>query len=137
MKLSNIYEPTDPKLGVHSDSRGTIADIFYNANINHACLITSAPDAVRGNHYHKLTTQYTFITKGVCEYWSQPSDLSSPATMKLLVPGDFAISEPYEIHTMRMGKEGCDMIAFASGPRGGEDYESDTFRVATIIPTDE
>jgi hypothetical protein len=134
MKLTNIYEPTDLGLGVHSDDRGTIADIFYRATINHGCYITSTADAVRGNHYHKLTTQYTFITRGVCEYWTQPSDLSIPATMTLLVPGMLAVSEPYEIHAMRMGKDGCDMIAFASGPRGGEDYESDTTRVNSIIP---
>jgi hypothetical protein len=28
---------------------------------------------------------------------------------------------------------GCTFIAFAEGPRGGEDYESDTYRVDSIV----
>jgi hypothetical protein len=133
MKHYNIYTNNEQGLGVHSDERGTIADIFYRANMNHACVITNAPDAVRGNHYHKLTTQYTYIVSGVLEYFSKPVDSNQPADVLLAVPGDFIISEPNEVHAMRAGLDGCTFIAFAEGPRGGEDYESDTYRVDSII----
>jgi hypothetical protein len=43
------------------------------------------------------------------------------------------ISEPREIHAMKSGNTGCVFIAFAEGPRGGEDYETDTVRVHSII----
>ena len=43
------------------------------------------------------------------------------------------ISEPMEIHAMRTGEHGCTFLAFAEGPRGGEDYESDTYRVDSIV----
>lgn len=59
MKHYNIYENNETGLGTFTDDRGTITDIFYKINANHACLITNAPDAVRGNHYHKHTIQYT------------------------------------------------------------------------------
>ena len=134
MKLTNIYEPTDPGLGVHSDERGTIADIFYRATINHGCYITSAPNAVRGNHYHKLTTQYTYILSGSLDYYSKPVDSAESAKVVTAGVGDFVISEPMEIHAMKSGQGGCTFIAFASGTRGGEDYESDTTRVDSIIP---
>jgi hypothetical protein len=136
MKHYNIYTNKEQGLGVHSDERGTIADIFYRANMNHACVITNSANAVRGNHYHKFTTQYTYIVSGVLEYFSKPVDSDQPADVLLAVAGDFIISEPNEIHAMKAGLDGCTFIAFAEGPRGGEDYESDTYRVESIIPKD-
>jgi quercetin dioxygenase-like cupin family protein len=52
-------------------------------------------------------------------------------------PGDMIISEPNEIHGMKAGSDGCVFIAFAEGPRGGEDYENDTFRVDSIVPSND
>jgi hypothetical protein len=34
---------------------------------------------------------------------------------------------------MKSGPDGCTFIAFAEGPRGGADYESDTYRVESIV----
>jgi quercetin dioxygenase-like cupin family protein len=134
MKHYNIHSNQEPGLGVHQDDRGTIADIFYKLNVNHGCLISNAPGAVRGNHYHKLTTQYTFIVAGSLEYYSKSVDSDKPAQVLSAKGGDFIISEPNEIHALRAGAQGCVFIAFAEGPRGGEDYENDTFRVDSIIP---
>ena len=102
--------------------------------MNSACLITNTPGAVRANHYHKQTTQYTYILSGSLDYYSKPVDSEEPANVITAGAGDFIISEPNEIHAWRTGSEGCTLIAFAQGPRGGEDYESDTFRVESIIP---
>lgn len=137
MKHYNIYNNQEDGLGQHTDDRGTIADIFYKANMNHGCLISNAPGAVRANHYHKLTTQYTFIVAGTTEYYSKPVDSDKPAEMFEAKGGDFIISAPNEIHALRAGPNGCVFMAFAEGPRGGEDYESDTYRVESIIPGDE
>ena len=134
MKHYNIQNNQESGLGVHQDERGTIADIFYKLNVNHACLISNAPGAVRGNHYHKLTTQYTFIVAGSLEYYSKSVDSTEPVDVLEAKGGDFIISEPNEIHALRAGPQGCVFIAFAEGPRGGEDYENDTFRVDSIIP---
>jgi len=134
MKHYNIYNNTEPKLGQFTDDRGSITDIFHLVDMNSGCLITNTPGAIRANHYHKLTTQYTYILTGSIDYYSKPVDSAEPANVITAGPGDFIISKPNEIHAWRTGSEGCTLIAFAQGPRGGEDYESDTIRVESIIP---
>lgn len=133
MKVYNIYENQEFGLGSFQDDRGRITDIFYQASMNHACIITNEPGAVRGNHYHKLTTQYTYILSGNLIYYSRGVDSTAPTNVYVAAPGDFIISEPNEIHAMKSGMEGCTFIAFAAGPRGGEDYENDTYRVENIV----
>lgn len=134
MKIYNVYTNAEPGLGNFTDDRGSITDIFYQAGMNHACIITNTPGAVRANHYHRHTTQYTYILSGTLDYYSKPVDSEEPANVVTAGPGDFIISEPNEIHAWRTGPDGCTLIAFASGPRGGRDYESDTVRVESIIP---
>lgn len=132
MKVYNIYNNKEQNLGEFSDSRGSITDIFYGKSMNHGCIITNNSDAVRGNHYHNYTTQYTYILSGSLRYYS--SDLTRSEIHKYdAIPGDFIISDPQEIHAMKSGPNGCVFIAFAEGPRGGEDYEKDTIRVDSIV----
>jgi oxalate decarboxylase/phosphoglucose isomerase-like protein (cupin superfamily) len=134
MKHYNIYNNQESGLGNFADDRGTITDIFHLIDMNSACLITNTPGAVRANHYHKQTTQFTYILSGSLDYYSKPVDSEEPANVITAGAGDFIISEPNEIHAWRTGLEGCTLIAFAQGPRGGKDYENDTFRVDSIIP---
>ena len=133
MKYYNINKNIEKGQGQFTDERGTITDIFYARNMNHGCIITNAPGAVRGNHYHKLTTQYTLVLSGTLTYYSRAVDSYDPAQTFVAGHGDMIISEPGEIHAMRTGEHGCTFLAFAEGPRGGEDYESDTYRVDSII----
>ena len=133
MKHYNINKNTEKGLGQHTDERGTITDMFYACNMNHGCIITNEPGAVRGNHYHKLTTQYTLVLNGTHTYYSRPVDSNQPAQTFVAGHGDMIVSEPNEIHAMKTGEHGCTFIAFAEGPRGGEDYESDTYRVDSIV----
>ena len=133
MKYYNINKNIEKGLGQFTDQRGTITDMFYARNINHGCIITNQPGSVRGNHYHKLTTQYTLVLSGTLTYYSRSVDSDEPAQTFVAGHGDMIISEPGEIHAMRTGEHGCTFLAFAEGPRGGEDYESDTYRVDSII----
>jgi quercetin dioxygenase-like cupin family protein len=133
MKHYNIYQNNESGLGTFTDDRGTITDIFYKINANHACLITNTPGAVRGNHYHKHTIQYTYVLTGSMIYYSKPVDSDQPADEFLAKKGDFIISLPNEIHAMKATPDGCTFLAFAEGPRGGEDYETDTYRVDSIV----
>jgi dTDP-4-dehydrorhamnose 3,5-epimerase-like enzyme len=134
MKHYNIYDNTEPGLGKFQDERGTITDIFHLIDMNSACIITNTPGAVRANHYHKHTTQYTYVLTGTLHYYSKLVDSDEPPKSIVANKGDMIISEPNEIHAMKAGIYGCTFIAFAQGPRGGEDYENDTFRVESIIP---
>ena len=133
MKKFNILTELPSHLGKFEDYRGSITDLFFNATLNHVALIESVPNVMRGNHYHAKSTQHMFIISGSLEYWfkSQDSDIAS---FEMCLPGDLITSDPGEIHALKIGTEGCVFMALTEGLRGGSDYESDTFRVATIIP---
>tara|TARA_R110001592_G_scaffold323732_1_gene603160 strand:+ start:9834 stop:10244 length:411 start_codon:yes stop_codon:yes gene_type:complete len=124
---------SNTNLELHSDSRGYIVDLFYNDNINHVAKIVSVPNSIRGNHYHKETTQHMLITKGYLEYWYKPVNSKDPAKMVLAEQGDIISTEPNEIHALKIGPAGNEFIVFSQGLRGGQDYELDTFRVENII----
>lgn len=133
MKVINIFNKGNENLEIHHDDRGTIADIFYNTNIEHVAIIKSEPNVIRGNHYHKETTQFMLMTKGSLEYWYKPVDSDESSKMYLCKVGDLITTEPYEIHALRITNDGNEFIVFSKGKRGGMDYESDTYRVESII----
>ena len=120
-------------LEAHTDNRGSIIDLFYNENINHVAVIKSAPNIIRGNHYHKKTTQHILILEGSLEYWYKPANSKNSATKVKVKVGEMVSTSPYEIHALKIGPEGNKFMVFSEGLRGGKDYESDTFRVDSII----
>ena len=129
----NINNIEGTKLELHGDQRGAIVDIFYSEDINHVARVTSKPNVMRGNHYHKETTQHMLMTKGSLEYWYKPVDSDEKAKMVLAEEGDIVSTGPNEIHALKIGPSGNEFIVFSKGLRGGKDYESDTFRVGNII----
>ena len=133
MKKINIFENDNPDLEVFNDNRGTIADVFYNHALNHVAIISSEPNVIRGNHYHKETTQHMLMTKGSLEYWYKDFGSDEPAKMYVAKVGDLVSTKPFEIHGLRICAEGNEFIVFSEGLRGGKDYESDTYRVESII----
>ena len=133
MNNKNIWKDVKYPLEIHSDNRGSITDIFYNTKIDHVAVITSEPNSIRGNHYHKETTQHILITHGSLEYWYKPIKTSIKAKKIVANKGDLISTPPNEIHALKIGKEGNEFIVFSEGLRGGKDYESDTYRVPNII----
>ncbi|QDL56077.1 hypothetical protein [Rhodoferax aquaticus] len=119
-----------------SDSRGTISDILYKDDIQHAAIIeTNEGGVIRGNHYHKLTTQHIFMTRGALRYWYQPVDKSEPVKSILVEEYGLVSTPPYEVHALEMlGKS--QFVVFSHGLRGGNDYEADTFRDIVILTPD-
>ena len=114
---------------VFTDERGSIADIFYSEEINHVGVIVSKAEAIRGNHFHKLTTQHTYLVSGaMAYYWRNDNGESGVCNMS---PGDLVTSGPNETHAMYFTEDSTIMV-FSQGLRGGKDYEADTFRVAFI-----
>ena len=110
------------------DKRGSIADIFYKKNIQHIAIIKSKPNVMRGDHFHKYTTQWMYITKGSLEYWYKPLHSKTKPKMKVLKIGDLVETPPKEMHALKIGKKGNEFIVFTIEKRGGKDYESDTYR---------
>lgn len=116
-----------------SDARGTISDILYKTQIEHAAIIESVTGGlIRGNHYHKATTQHIFVTKGSLRYWYQPVDKSVPVQSVVVKEYEMVSTPPYEIHALEI-IEPNQFVVFSHGLRGGDDYESDTFRVPPIL----
>tara|TARA_B100001287_G_C22545998_1_gene464453 strand:- start:96 stop:497 length:402 start_codon:yes stop_codon:yes gene_type:complete len=133
MIVRNIYTERKEPLEMFEDERGKILDIFYKDDIQHVAQIDSEPNIIRGNHYHKETTQHMLMISGSMEYWYKKFGSDEEPRMVYLKKGDLVSTPPFEIHTLKIGKDGNSFVVFSSGLRGGKDYEADTFRVDPII----
>jgi oxalate decarboxylase/phosphoglucose isomerase-like protein (cupin superfamily) len=109
-----------------SDERGVIVDLIENENINAVTLITIKRGAVRGNHYHEKTWQWNYVLHGRMKLVTQMP--GAERIEKILEAGQLALTDPYERHAL-VGVEDCEVLVFTKGPRGGKEYESDTFRL--------
>ena len=108
------------------DGRGTITDIFTNEPRQHCTIIHSTKGSVRGNHYHKHTHQSDFMVSGRMQVFSRK--MGSDKIVETIVgPRDFMEWELGEAHEF-IALEDLTFVTFHNGPRGGEDYESDTYR---------
>ena len=114
----------------HQDNRGIIMDLLEGTNINAVTFITLKKGTVRGNHYHKQTTQWNYVIKGRIKFVTQVGDY--PIQEAILEEGGFAVTEPMEKHAL-VGMEDSETLVFTQGPRGGKEYESDTFRLDTPL----
>lgn len=112
------------------DDRGTICDIFANSPKDHATIIFSKKGAVRGNHYHKNSTQYDFVVSGKLTVLTKKIG-EEKVKKSILLPNDLMVHEPNEIHTL-IADEDTIFLAFVNGSRGGENYEKDTFKVEKL-----
>lgn len=109
-----------------SDHRGAIIDLIENEAINSVTMITFTKGAVRANHFHKETTQWNYVVSGRIRLVSElPGEAPVEA---ILEKGDLAATYPMEKHAL-LGLEDAEVLVFTKGPRGGKEYESDTFRL--------
>lgn len=108
------------------DSRGEIRDLLRDVALDSVTLITSSRGAVRGNHFHRETEQYTYVLKGRLRWITKmPGDVPEDA---VALPGDLILSPAKEWHAVK-AEEDSVMLVFTRGPRSGANYESDTFRL--------
>lgn len=112
------------------DQRGAIRDLVVNESIDAITHISFTPNAVRGNHFHKLTTQWTFVVKGRVTYACGLPD--SEINTQVLEKGDLVVAAPGEAHAFRAECD-AEILVFTKGPRAGFDYEKDTFRLESPI----
>ncbi len=108
------------------DERGAITDILRQESINYVTVITSKKGALRGNHVHKETVQYVYVMEGKLKALSQMS--GEPVSTAVLGKGDLIVNVPLESHAFE-ALEDTTFLVFTRGPRGGENYEDDTFRL--------
>mgnify|MGYP001559876240 CR=1 FL=1 len=110
-----------------TDDRGTIMDIFVSRPFEHCVIVKSNKDSVRGNHYHKESDQCDFMVKGKMKVFSRKagSDLIEETIVE---ENDWVEWEKGEIHEF-IALEEVIFVTFVNGPRGGDNYENDTYRL--------
>ena len=108
------------------DARGIIKDILSKEPIDHVTVITSAKGVVRGNHYHKETVQWVYLHSGRLKALTRQTD--GRVVRHVLEPGDLILTDKLEEHSLEAMEDSV-FFVFTRGPRGGKDYERDTFRL--------
>lgn len=109
------------------DARGAITDILKREPVEYVTLITSVKGCARGHHYHEKTTQWVYLLRGRIKVLAQMP--GEAVERVVLEPGDLVHTPPHERHAL-VALEDSEFLVFTRGPRGGEDYEQDTFRLA-------
>jgi dTDP-4-dehydrorhamnose 3,5-epimerase-like enzyme len=109
-----------------ADDRGSITDILEDEIIEHVTLITTARGAVRGNHLHRETHQFVYVVVGALRYTVR--DAAGIITNGVARAGDTLGTGPMDAHAIE-ALEDTTMVVMTRGPRGGREYESDTFRL--------
>lgn len=115
----------------YADKRGNISDLlnFKQPVIDSVTRIRSFAGAIRGNHYHKETAQWTYIVKGKTRVVTVEADKRQE---EICCSGDTIHHRPGEAHAFE-ALEDTEWLVFTKGPRSGKDYESDTFRLETPL----
>jgi oxalate decarboxylase/phosphoglucose isomerase-like protein (cupin superfamily) len=108
------------------DARGEIRDLLRDVELDGVTLITTHRGGIRGNHYHRNTSQWTYVISGRLRWVTQKP--GGEAQEDMVGPGSFVLSPPNERHAM-IAEENTTMIVFTRGPRSGANYESDTIRL--------
>lgn len=103
-----------------SDDRGTIEDIL-DGPVDCVTRIFTRQGAVRGNHIHRETTQWTYVVSGCLV-------AASPAGRTAYLPGSLFEEPPGVPHAWH-AEEDTVVLVLTRGPRSGEGYESDTIRL--------
>ncbi len=109
------------------DKRGTIMDIFVKEAYEHCVIIYSNEGSVRGNHFHKKSKQTDFMLFGRMQAFSRRK--GSKKIEKFVVSkNDVTYWDKGEAHEF-IALEKCAFLSFINGPRGGSNYENDTYRL--------
>ena len=109
------------------DRRGKIIDILCHETLNAATIITFNDGAIRGNHYHNHTIQWNYIISGRISAIVENNEHERNEI--ILNPGDLLKIIESEKHAFKSLEDSV-MLVFSQGPRGGKEYETDTFRLS-------
>ena len=105
------------------DDRGVIQDLL--GPLDAVTRITTKAGAVRGNHVHHQTTQWTFILSGRMLIVTDDGEYRQRHEYG---PGEMAEELPGVPHAWK-ALEDTEVLVFTRGPRSGEAYETDTERL--------
>ena len=111
----------------HKDQRGLIIDLLEKKSINAITLITQKKGKIRGNHYHKKTTQWNYLLSGKIQIFEEKKNKKK--TSIILKKGDLVVTTKNESHAIK-AIINSQFLVFTQGPRGGKEYENDTYRLS-------
>jgi quercetin dioxygenase-like cupin family protein len=118
------------------DSRGIILDLLITDDVaRYVGTVTFHEGAVRGNHYHKLSTQFDYVLSGNLELLTGPVNGRKPARRDILSAGHLVRIPPNIVHAFR-AIEPAVIINITTHSRDAGRYESDTYRVAWLRELD-
>ena len=108
------------------DDRGIIKDLLVKEPLDAITVISSAKGAVRGNNYHKDTIQWVYLMSGFLTSLTQLEGDS--IVSQTIRPGELLKTDVLEKHTL-IAEEDSEFLVLTRGPRGGDSYEEDTYRL--------
>ena len=111
----------------HKDNRGVIIDLLEKKKINAITYITQKKGKIRGNHFHKKTIQWNYLIKGKIKLITKKKNRG--VKEMILSRGDLVVTSSNESHAIK-AIEYSEYLVFTQGPRGGKEYEKDTFRLS-------
>jgi quercetin dioxygenase-like cupin family protein len=109
-----------------TDDRGVIQDLL--GKIDAVTEIRTVKGAVRGNHVHFKTTQWTYVVSGKLRVVTRAPGKLVP-DYRLYGPGEMAVEAPGVAHAWQ-AVEDTVCLVFTRGLRSGQDYEEDTYRLS-------
>jgi quercetin dioxygenase-like cupin family protein len=109
-----------------SDERGVIVDVLTDESVEHVNYITMAKGSVRGNHFHKQSVHYNYVLHGRIRFLRKMP--YGPVRGQCVGEGELVFTGMNERHALK-ALEDSELMVFTRGPRGGRNYESDTFRL--------
>ena len=112
------------------DRRGAIVDILDGVPVECVTILSTKRGAVRGNHYHRRTTQYAYVLEGKFKLYTQHP--GQRVRTRVVRRGELVVTPPHERHAF-VALENSVLIACAHGPRSGQSYETDTYRLAVPL----
>jgi quercetin dioxygenase-like cupin family protein len=121
--MADSYEVARSGPDRFEDERGVIQDLFGQADA--VTRIWSRPGAVRGNHIHQHTTQWTYVLAGTMTFaWTEDDGVH----VRTAGPG-VLVCEPAGVPHAWRAETATDVLVFTRGPRSGAAYETDTQRL--------
>src|SRR5439155_25869404 len=85
-----------PEFDQFVDGRGEIRDLLRDAELDSVTLIRTNRGGIRGNHYHRATSQWTYVISGRVRWVTQMP--GEEAQEDVAGPGSFVLSPPEERH---------------------------------------
>jgi quercetin dioxygenase-like cupin family protein len=115
---------TDQLPDEFADHRGLIRDLLAGP-IDAITQIDTVAGAVRGNHVHHQTIQWTYVVSGRLRVVHVVGGVRLDDEFG---PGQLLVDAPGVPHAWQAVTD-CRVLVFTRGPRSGRGYESDTYRL--------